>query len=215
MADMLPAVILKHRDIAEALLLASRAFEVASDLDAEKAAGFVSKSREFDAKYRADNAPLLEQADLVRETLRLRDKAREAMRGHIGAYRLRQEEESRLREQEALAKATQIAQDKALDSASTLEALGDSEGSEAILDRAIHTTPLIPVGQGVHTPAKTHFRKQWYFDPGDFKALQDEFKTWDMEKLNKLVKAMEAQTNTIIPEAAGVARFKMVPVVKS
>lgn len=128
-------------------------------------------------------------------------KAEEIIGGKINVYRAEQDRKKRELEAKLQAEARKQAEDEQMAEAEYLDALGEKEAAEKVLDRPVEP---VPVFLGRSTPKVTglSFRPNWKFRVIDADLIPREYLLPDdptdpegYPKIGKIVRDMKGQTN--------------------
>lgn len=206
------------QDRALAIRQTANLFLVDSPESIREAEHAILEINQFIKEQEADRNPAIASANATHKLLtRQKDavvgpakEAKDALRAKMGAYQAILNQQSSEREAIDRAKALKTAQDAALTQAQALADLGDQKGSQAILDAACHTIPMIPVGIVQAPLTNTSFREDWHFQIDNPDLIPREYCTPDQDRLDLMAKAMQFQTG--IP--GGHPACRLIPVTR-
>jgi hypothetical protein len=109
-------------------------------------------------------------------------------------YDLEQERIRIQKQREAEAKARKEAEERALEEAAKLEALGDTEGAEEIISEPI-VAPSVEIAKSTPEVQGSHYRDNWKAKSIDPTKLPREYMMPDLAKINKEITKSKGDTN--------------------
>jgi hypothetical protein len=103
------------------------------------------------------------------------------------AYDQEQEREHQRKQRELEEKARKEAEERALEEATALEAAGDKDAAEAVLNEPV-VTPTVEIAKSTPELDNTHYRDNWKVKSIDEAKLPRSFMMPDTVKINRIVK---------------------------
>lgn len=133
------------------------------------------------------------------------EAAKRYLSSQIGSYDQRMERERREEEQrqqkiaadQAAAEAKRLSEEQALTDAIELEAAGDKNGAEAVLNNPVPLPVFVPpvvVPRSVPKAQGVSSSQAWKFRVTNLAAVPDEYKILDEKAVGKVVRAMKDKT---------------------
>jgi len=184
--------------------------EMAAGMLRELAAGMRRVDEVFDPIIKKANAAHKEAIAKKREIVAPLLKGDRRLRDLVGDYRSEQERRRKAEEQERRRKAQAEEEERRLTEAADLEASGQTEEAEAVLERpmevAVPLPPPPPKMDGVAV------RMAWTFQIVDAKKIERDFLMPDEVKIGRLVRAIGLRARAMVGEGIEVYEKSVVVV---